>query len=34
MNTKYPKAQAFLERTGMTVDEALAYFEKLEGDAH
>lgn len=24
---KYPKAKAFLERTGMTLDEALEYFE-------
>ena len=26
----YPKAQAFLQRTGMTIDESLAYFERLE----
>jgi len=28
----YPKAQAFLNRTGMTLDEALAYFERLENE--
>jgi len=30
MKNKYPMAQAFLKRTGITIDEALAYFEELE----
>lgn len=29
---KYPHARKFLEKTGMTVDEALAYFEEKENN--
>jgi hypothetical protein len=32
INKKYPKATAFLEKTGMSLDEALKYFEKIEGE--
>lgn len=28
---QFPKATAFLQKMNMTVDEALEYFEKLEG---
>lgn len=28
--SKYPRAEKFLKETGMTLDQALAYFEKLE----
>ena len=28
--TKYPHAEAFLKKTGLTLDEALEYFEQLE----
>lgn len=28
---RYPKACAFMEKTGMKLDEALNYFETLEG---
>lgn len=27
---KYPKAEKFLKETGMTIDEALKYFEELD----
>lgn len=27
---RYQKAQKFMEKTGMSLDDALAYFEKLE----
>ena len=28
---KYPKAEKFLRETGMTLDQALEFFEKEEG---
>ena len=28
--SKYPNAERFLERTGMSLDEALSFFEELE----
>ena len=28
--TKYPHVAAYLKCTGMTLDEAIAYFEQLE----
>ena len=29
---KYPRAKKFLETTGMTLDDALLYTKKLEGE--
>ena len=33
MNSKYPKATKFLQKTDMTLDEALKHFEELEKKA-
>ena len=30
LTDKYPKATKFLQETGMTLDQALEYFEKKE----
>lgn len=30
INKKYPRATAFLEKTNMTLDEALEHFEEME----